>query len=77
MARATSQSIKDKTPISFEKIGGPTYMMFETLAINAAEVDADDADGMKDLAELTGKLMRHCLLINTKNKTVLFTLTSL
>jgi hypothetical protein len=36
-------------------------MMFETLAINAAEVDADDADGMKDLAELTGKLMRHCL----------------
>jgi hypothetical protein len=33
-------------------------MMFETLAINAAEVDADD---MKDLAELTGKLMRHCL----------------
>jgi hypothetical protein len=36
-------------------------MMFETLAINAAEVDADDADDMKDLAELTGKLMRHCL----------------
>jgi hypothetical protein len=61
MARATSQSIKDKTPISFEKIGGPTHMMFETLAINAAEVDADDADDMKDLAELTGKLMRHCL----------------
>jgi hypothetical protein len=28
-------------------------MMFETLAINAAEVDADDADDMKDLAEYT------------------------
>lgn len=29
MARATPQSIKDKTPVSFEQIGGPTHMMFE------------------------------------------------
>mgnify|MGYP001593561147 FL=1 len=59
MARATPQSIKDKTPVSFEKIGGPTHMMFEELAINAAEVD--DADDMKDLAEFTAKLMLNCL----------------
>ncbi|BAS68185.1 hypothetical protein [Bathymodiolus septemdierum thioautotrophic gill symbiont] len=61
MARATPQSVKDKTPVSFEQIGAPTHMMFEELAINAAEVDEDDADDMKDLAELTGKLMKNCL----------------
>ncbi len=61
MARATPQSIKDKTPVSFEQIGGPTHMMFEELAINAVDVDESDADDMKDLTELTGKLMRNCL----------------
>ncbi|WP_237731985.1 hypothetical protein [Bathymodiolus thermophilus thioautotrophic gill symbiont] len=61
MARATPQTIKDKTPVSFEKIGGPTHMMFEELAINAAEADEGDADDMKDLAELTGRLMQNCL----------------
>ncbi len=61
MARATPQSVKDKTPVSFEQIGGPTHMLFEALAINAAEVDENDADELKDLAELTGELMRNCL----------------
>ncbi len=61
MARATPQSVKDKTPVSFEQIGGPTHMMFEELAINAAEMDEDDADDMKYLLELTAKLMRNCL----------------
>jgi hypothetical protein len=61
MARATTQSIKDKTPISFEQIGGPTHMMFEELIINAQEADEKDSDDMQDLAEFTGKLMQNCL----------------
>jgi alpha-acetolactate decarboxylase len=61
MARATPQSVKDKTPVSFEQIGGPTHMMFEELIINVEEMDLDDLDDITDLAELTGKLMRNCL----------------
>ena len=61
MARATPQSVKDKTPVSFEQIGGPTHMMFEELIINVEEMDLDDKDDITDLAEFTGKLMRNCL----------------
>lgn len=61
MARATPQSVKDKTPVSFEQIGGPTHMMFEELIINVEEMDLDDQDDVTDLAEFTGKLMRNCL----------------
>lgn len=61
MARATPQSVKNKTPVSFEKIGGPTHMMFEELIINTEEADETDASDMKDLAEFTGVLMRNCL----------------
>ncbi len=61
MARATPQSVKNKTPVSFEKIGGPIHMMFEELIINTQEADESDADDMKDLAEFTGVLMGNCL----------------
>ncbi|SFV89356.1 hypothetical protein MNB_SUP05-SYMBIONT-5-1072 [hydrothermal vent metagenome] len=61
MARLTPESIKDKTPVSFKKIGGPTHMMFEELIINAEESDEKDADDMQDLAALTGRLMQNCL----------------
>jgi alpha-acetolactate decarboxylase len=61
MARATPQSVKDKTPVSFEQIGGPTHMMFEELIINVEEMDLNDQDDITDLAEFTGKLMRNCL----------------
>ena len=55
MARATPDSIKKKTPVSFEEIGGPTHMMFEELVIRAADEDMDM------LAEFTGDLMKNCL----------------
>ncbi|MEE9445309.1 MAG: acetolactate decarboxylase [Cocleimonas sp.] len=55
MARATPDSIKNKTPLSFKKIGGPTHMKFEELAIRAED------DDMDALAELTGDLMKNCL----------------
>jgi len=55
MARATPQSIKKKTPVSFEEIGGPTHMMFEELVIRA------ETDDMDMLAEATGELMQNCL----------------
>jgi len=61
MARATPQSVKDKTPVSFEQIGGPTHMMFEELIINVEEMDLDDKDDVTDLAEFTGRLMKNCL----------------
>ncbi|MDC9714936.1 MAG: hypothetical protein PSN36_03825 [Gammaproteobacteria bacterium] len=61
MARATPQSIKDKTPVSFEQIGGPTHMMFEELIINAEEIDEGDTEDMASLAEFTGILMKNCL----------------
>lgn len=54
MARETPQSIKDKTPLSFKKLGGPTHMMFEEIAIRAD----DDAES---LLELTGTLMKNCV----------------
>jgi sensor histidine kinase regulating citrate/malate metabolism len=55
MARATPQAIKDKTPVSFERIGAPTHMMFEELVIRA------ETDDMESLAELTGELMKNCV----------------
>lgn len=55
MARATPQSIKEKTPVSFEEIGGPTHMKFEELVIRAK------TDDMDMLAELTGEIMQNCL----------------
>ena len=55
MARATPDSIKKKTPLSFEEIGGPTHMKFEELAIRAED------DDMDMLAEFTGDLMKNCL----------------
>jgi len=55
MARATAQSIKDKTPKSFDEIGGPTHMAFEELVIRA------ETDDMDTLAEFTGDLMKNCL----------------
>jgi alpha-acetolactate decarboxylase len=55
MARATPASVKKKTPPAFEKIGGPTHMKFEELAVRAED------DDMETLAELTGNLMKNCL----------------
>jgi len=55
MARATPESIKQKTPSSFKEIGGPTHMMFEELVIRA------DTDDMETLTVFTGDLMKQCL----------------
>ena len=55
MARATPDSIKNKTPKSFKEIGGPTHMKFEELVVRAED------DDMATLAELTGDLMKNCL----------------
>ncbi len=55
MARATPDSIKQKTPTSFKEIGGPTHMMFEELVIRA------EVDDMDMLASFTGELMQQCL----------------
>jgi cytochrome c556 len=54
MARETPQSIKDKTPLSFKQLGGPTHMMFEEIAIRAD-------DDRESLLELTGTLMKNCV----------------
>ena len=55
MARATPQSIKSKTPKSFQEIGGPTHMMFEELVIRA------ETDDMETLTIFTGEIMQQCL----------------
>lgn len=55
MARATPESIKKKTPPSFQEIGGPTHMMFEELVIRAED------DDMETLTAFTGELMQKCL----------------
>lgn len=55
MARATPESIKQKTPQSFKDIGGPTHMMFEELVIRAED------DDMETLTLFTSKLMKQCL----------------
>lgn len=54
MARETPQSIKNKTPLSFKQLGGPTHMMFEEIAIRAD-------DDRESLLELTGTLMKNCV----------------
>ena len=55
MARATPKSIRQKTPLSFKQIGGPTHMMFEELVIRA------ETDDMDTLATFTGDLMQQCI----------------
>ena len=55
MARATPESVKQKTPLSFKQIGGPTHMMFEELVIRA------ETDDMGTLTEFTGELMKQCV----------------
>ena len=55
MARETPDSVKKKTPLAFKKLGAPTHMKFEELAIRAED------DDMETLAELAGDLMKNCL----------------
>ncbi len=55
MARATPESVKNKTPQSFKQIGGPTHMMFEELVIRA------ETDDMETLTLFTGEIMQQCL----------------
>ena len=55
MARETPQSVKKKTPPDFKKIGGPTHMKFEELAVRAED------DEMSELAALSADLMKNCL----------------
>lgn len=55
MARETPASIKQKTPLSFKEIGGPTHMLFEEIVVRAVD------DDMDMLAKLTGNLMKNCL----------------
>jgi hypothetical protein len=60
MARATPESVRQKLPQSFKKLGGPTHMMFEELVIRA------ETDDMDTLAEFTGRLMQQCLACHAK-----------
>ncbi len=55
MARATPQSIRDKLPMEFKQLGGPTHLAFEELVIRS------DTDDMEDLASFTAELMKRCL----------------
>jgi hypothetical protein len=55
MARATPDVVRAKLPHSFKKIGGPTHMMFEELAIRA------ETDDMDMLSRDAGKLMNQCM----------------
>jgi len=55
MARATPESVKNKTPESFKQIGGPTHMMFEELVVRA------ETDDMESLTLFTGKIMQQCI----------------
>jgi hypothetical protein len=63
MARATPNSIKEKTPQEFKQIGGPTHMMFEELVIRA------ETDDMQTLTEFTGEIMKQCLSCHAIFKT--------
>lgn len=63
MARETPETIKQKTPLTFKEIGGPTHMMFEELVIRA------EVDDMSTLAEFTGELMNKCVACHALFKT--------
>jgi len=55
MARATPDNVRNRLPVAFKEMGGPTHMMFEELAIRA------ETDEMDMLARDTGKLMNQCM----------------
>jgi len=55
MPRNMLPSVKKKTPVEFKQLGHPTHMMFEEIAVRAAD------DDMADIAALTGKLMNQCM----------------
>jgi len=55
MARATPESVKQKTPPLFKEIGGSTHMMFEELVVRAED------DDMESLTSFTADLMKKCL----------------
>lgn len=55
MARATPESVKQKTPQLFKEIGGSTHMMFEELVVRAQD------DDMETLTVFTSNLMKQCL----------------
>ncbi len=55
MGRATPKSMKKKLPVAFKKMGRPTHMMFEELAVRA------ETDDMNTLTSFTGTLMQQCL----------------
>lgn len=55
-------SVKKKTPIEFKQLGHPTHMMFEEIAVRAAD------DDMATIAALTGKLMNQCMSCHAKFK---------
>jgi len=62
MARATSASIKKKTPQAFKDIGGATHLMFEELVIRAS------TDDMDMLSSFTGKILQQCLACHSTFK---------
>lgn len=55
MARETPIGIKQKTPLAFKELGGPTHMMFEELAVRAAD------DDLESLTAFTAELMQQCV----------------
>jgi hypothetical protein len=55
MPRNMAESIQTKTPTEFKRLGGPTHMLFEELAIRAED------DDMISLAAFTGEIMNNCM----------------
>lgn len=55
MPRNMADSIQQKPPPEFKRLGGPTHMLFEELAIRAED------DDMISLAAFTGEIMNNCM----------------
>ena len=60
MARATPDALRQRLPVEFQELGGPTHMMFEEMVIRAPD------DDMQTLTEFTGELMQQCLACHAR-----------
>lgn len=55
MARATPDSLRQRLPEGFKKLGGPTHLLFEELVVRA------ETDDLRDLLQHTANLMQQCM----------------
>ena len=60
MARATPDALRQRLPVEFQELGGPTHMMFEEMVIRAQD------DDMQTLTEFTSELMQQCLACHAR-----------